>query len=70
MDINADYTRELATSINTTWPNLEEALRDYDMADTVYERISEQIKVFQDDLDDEHEVGVMLASFGQLFFFV
>lgn len=30
-----------------------------------WERICEQIKDFQDELDEDHEVALMLANFGQ-----
>ena len=39
--------------------------RDYNLADYSYEVILERIKYFEDSLDDEHEVAVKLASFGQ-----
>lgn len=39
--------------------------RDYSKADYSHEVILEQIKGFEDGLDDEHEVAVKLASFGQ-----
>lgn len=39
--------------------------RDYQLADYTYEIIMEQIKEFEDDLDDDHEVAIKLASFGQ-----
>lgn len=35
------------------------------MADYSFEVIMERIKEFEADLDDEHEVGIKLASFGQ-----
>ena len=47
-----------------TWPSLEPP-RDYSMADYTYEVVMERIKDFEDHLDDEHEVGLRLASFGQ-----
>ena len=37
----------------------------YQQASYAYETIMKRIKDFQDSLDDNHEVGVMLASFGQ-----
>ena len=40
-------------------------IKDYKMADTQYKVIMERIKEFEDDLDDEHEVAIKLASFGQ-----
>ncbi len=39
--------------------------RDYSMADYTYEVIVERIKEFEEALDDEHEVALRLASFGQ-----
>lgn len=39
--------------------------RDYKAADYSYEIIMQYIKRFEDSLDAEHEVAVMLASFGQ-----
>ena len=39
--------------------------RDDNLADYSYEVILERIKYFEDSLDDEHEVAVKLASFGQ-----
>lgn len=40
-------------------------IRDYRMADYVYEVIMDRIKEFEDELDDEHEIALKLASFGQ-----
>ena len=40
-------------------------MKNYSMADTAYEHITTQMQEFQDELDTEHEVAVMLASFGQ-----
>ena len=39
--------------------------RDYDLADYTREVIMDRIKEFEDQLDNEHEVGLRLASFGQ-----
>lgn len=41
------------------------SIRNYDLADYSYEVIMERIKEFEQDLDDDHEVAVKLASFGQ-----
>ena len=41
-----------------------EAPRDYNMADWKFEKLIEQIKTFEEDLDDDHEVALKLASFG------
>jgi len=40
-------------------------IKDYKMADTQYKIIMEHIKDFEDQLDDDHEVAIKLASFGQ-----
>lgn len=40
-------------------------MRNYNMADYTYEVIVRRIKEFQDELDDDHEVALQLASFGQ-----
>lgn len=40
-------------------------VRNYNMADYTYEVIVRRIKEFQDELDDDHEVALQLASFGQ-----
>ena len=40
-------------------------LRDYTMADYSYQLIMEEIRDFEASLDDEHEVALKLASFGQ-----
>ncbi|MBQ8280677.1 MAG: hypothetical protein IJZ23_12620 [Roseburia sp.] len=39
-------------------------IRNYKNADWKYEKIVEQITDFQDSLDSEHEVALLLASFG------
>lgn len=39
-------------------------IRNYQNADYQYEILCEYIKEFQDELDDNHEIGVQLASFG------
>ncbi len=41
------------------------SVRNYKLADYSYELIREYIKEFEDSLDNEHEVGVKLTSFGQ-----
>ena len=41
------------------------ALRNYNLADYSYEVIIERIKEFEDALDNDHEVALQLASFGQ-----
>lgn len=45
--------------------DLSAVRRDYDAADWQYEKICEQIKGFQDSLDNEHEVALMLTNFGK-----
>lgn len=39
-------------------------LRNPHLADVIYENLMEEIIDFQNDLDEDHEVGVLLASFG------
>ena len=39
--------------------------RNYNMADYTYEVIVERIKDFEEELDEDHEVALQLASFGQ-----
>lgn len=57
---------EMAAMLNPSPPHLETLqIRDYNMADYSYEVIMERIKEFEDDLDEEHEVALKLASFGQ-----
>ena len=47
-------------------PNINiPTIRNYSLADYTYEVIMDRIKEFEDDLDDEHEVAVQLAAFGQ-----
>ena len=45
--------------------HMKSLMRDHSMADYAYEVILKRIKEFQDELDDEHEVALQLASFGQ-----
>lgn len=40
------------------------AIREYTHADWKYEKIIEQIHDFEEDLDDDHEIALKLASFG------
>lgn len=42
-----------------------EIAKDYSMADWQYEVILKEIKDFEKDLDNDHEVALKLASFGQ-----
>ena len=39
-------------------------IRNYQLADWKYEKVVEQIKGFQDQLDEDHEVGLLLTAFG------
>lgn len=45
--------------------DLSSLLRNFQHADYQYEIIMKSIKEFESELDDEHEVAVKLASFGQ-----
>lgn len=51
----------------TLSPDFLEAVvpRDYSMADYTYEIIMGEIKSFEEQLDEDHEVLIRLASFGQ-----
>ena len=66
--INEMY-ENMNTLANLALPNPETIsalnFRDYEKADYQYEVIMERIKYFEDDLDEEHEVAVQLASFGK-----
>lgn len=56
----------LSNLVSPSMPDFEPLnIRDYSMADYSYEVIMERIKDFEDQLDNEHEVALMLASFGQ-----
>ncbi len=44
---------------------LQQLTRDVTLASNQYEIISEQIKEFQDNLDNEHEIALLLTNFGQ-----
>jgi len=39
---------------------------EQEMASYVYERLVEEIGDFQDELDNEHEIGAMFANFGKV----
>ena len=44
---------------------MPDIVRDYNLADYSYDVIMNRIKEFEQSLDDNHEVAVKLASFGQ-----
>lgn len=44
---------------------LDALSRDYRAADYQYEKLIEEIKNFESRLDDEHEIALKLASFGE-----
>ncbi len=44
---------------------LHQLTRAATLASNQYEIISEQIKEFQDNLDNEHEIALLLTNFGQ-----
>lgn len=46
-------------------PELPDMPQWYMWADTQFEIIKKYITDFEDTLDDEHEIGVMLTNFGQ-----
>lgn len=45
-------------------PFIPEPPRNYNLSDWKYEVISKQIEEFQNNLDEEHEIALQLASFG------
>lgn len=61
---NVYETAKTITRAMLPFPPLP-APRDCSKADYSYEVILERIKDFEDGLDNEHEVAVKLASFGQ-----
>lgn len=52
-----------SSNLELKFPELE--LREYRYADYTYEVIIDRIKEFESELDDEHEIALQLASFGQ-----
>ena len=52
------------SSLTIPAPEFEE-IRDFNQADYTYEIIMDRIKEFEETLDDEHEIALRLASFGQ-----
>ena len=42
-----------------------ELMRNYNQADYAYEIVMEEIRTFEQSLDDDHEVAIKLTSFGQ-----
>lgn len=53
------------TLISTSIPDITDLeIRDYKLADWKYEKIIEEIRNFESELDDEHEIAINLASFG------
>lgn len=53
-----DYQKLLASTVPTK-------IRNYHLADYQFEILMESIKEFEASLDDNHEVAIQLASFGQ-----
>ena len=58
-------TASLNNIQNPIVPPMPVDVRNYKNADYAYEVIMERIKEFEDELDNDHEVGIQLASFGQ-----
>ena len=48
--------------MDTFIPSID--IRDYNLADWKYEKIIEQIRNFEENLDSEHEIALQLSSFG------
>lgn len=63
MNLNTDLLNKLNFIDDFELPKLD--TRNYMLADYQYELLCDYIKNFQNELDDEHEVGLQLASFGQ-----
>ena len=63
-ELIADFSDKFKKTFEPELPMIEPP-RDYRLADFCYERIVEEVSNFQKSLDDEHEVGVLLASFGK-----
>lgn len=57
------YRKEKIVTMNINIPTIETP-RNYNLADWKYEKIIEQIRDFEQKLDDEHEIALKLASFG------
>lgn len=60
-----DFSEQLKSITNVKLPDDVLDIRNYFLADYQYELLCKYIKQFQDDLDDEHEIGLQLTSFGQ-----
>jgi len=58
-----ERAKDLQNASFKSFPSV--SFRNYNLADYSYEVIMKRIKEFEDELDDEHEVSVKLASFGQ-----
>lgn len=67
LSLGAEFPNGPQESYGCSTTELLEAInpRDYHSADYAYEVILDRIKEFEDQLDDDHEVAVKLASFGQ-----
>ena len=63
-ELIADFSDIFKKTFEPELPMIEPP-RYYRLADFCYERIVEEVSNFQKSLDDEHEVGVLLASFGK-----
>lgn len=63
--INELLKLESAFNRKFSGENVLHALKDPNLADYSYEIIMKKIQEFESNLDDEHEVGLKLASFGQ-----
>ena len=63
-DFNNDLL-ELKHLEATNYAAVFQEVRDYKLADYTFEVVMERIKEFEQSLDDDHEVDVQLASFGQ-----
>ncbi len=60
-----DFTKPvLARPVIPEIPKIE-TLPDHTMADTLYDRLIQQIAAFEDDLKEDEEVGACLTNFGR-----
>lgn len=59
----SNYLSEQLNSLGKL--NYSDLIKDRSLADSQYDILCRCIKDFQNTLDSEHEVGILLASFGQ-----
>ena len=62
---NTGLFDELHAFDASSFDALQLSIRDYKNADYSYEVIMKRIREFEETLDDDHEIAIQLASFGQ-----